>query len=308
MSVATTAASAQNISTFPRPDRFYPLPIRSYLVKIRPFSNSSSSPALLSQARRFGFVQMRTVPCQKASRWQVGGLLSGDSVDESPRRDVSGQLSLDELLSVAEVLCILPPAIYSIGCLVASLLPGVAKPFQVSSGNKFFVCQYFFFVGAVVIGNLVRWKQWQRMYRVNEKGVNVDLVQRIEKVEQDLRSSVKIAQVLSRQLEKLGIRFRLTRKALKDPISEKHKQGSKWSLKECHGFCILAVNVTSVILNKNSEATQALAVQEAVLERELGEIQKVLLAMQEILATLPQDYDDIVQLLCDSVPFDSGVT
>ncbi|XP_073103601.1 uncharacterized protein [Elaeis guineensis] len=257
MSVATTAASAQNISTIARPDRFYPPPLRSYLVKIHPFSNSSSSPALFSQARRFGFVQMRMVSCRKASWWQVGALLSGDSVDKSPRRDVSGQLSLDELLSVAEALCIVPPAIYSIGCLVASLLPGVAKPFQVSSGNKFFVCQYFLFVGAVVIGNLVRWKQWQRMYRVNEKGVNVDLIQRIDKVEQDMRSSVKIVQVLSRQLEKLGIRFRLTRKALKDPISE-----------------------TAALAQKNSDATRALAVQEAVLERELGEIQKVLLAMQ----------------------------
>ncbi|XP_073103602.1 uncharacterized protein [Elaeis guineensis] len=229
MSVATTAASAQNISTIARPDRFYPPPLRSYLVKIHPFSNSSSSPALFSQARRFGFVQMRMVSCRKASWWQVGALLSGDSVDKSPRRDVSGQLSLDELLSVAEALCIVPPAIYSIGCLVASLLPGVAKPFQ-----------------------------WQRMYRVNEKGVNVDLIQRIDKVEQDMRSSVKIVQVLSRQLEKLGIRFRLTRKALKDPISE-----------------------TAALAQKNSDATRALAVQEAVLERELGEIQKVLLAMQE---------------------------
>lgn len=144
----------------------------------------------------------------------------GASIDESPQRDISGQLSSDELLSVAEVLCMLPPAIYSIGCLVASMLPGAAKPFQVSSGNKFFVCQYFLLVGAVVIGILVRWRQWQRMYRVNENRVTLDLVQRVEKVEQDLRSSVTIVRMLSRQLEKLGIRFRVTRKASKQPINE----------------------------------------------------------------------------------------
>ena len=71
----------------------------------------------------------------------------------------------------------------------------------------------------MVIGNLVRWRQWQRMFRVNENGVNADLVQRVEKVEQDLQSSVTIVRML-RHLEKLGIRFRVARKALKEPINE----------------------------------------------------------------------------------------
>ncbi|KAK4840841.1 hypothetical protein QYF36_019527 [Acer negundo] len=61
-----------------------------------------------------------------------------------------------------------------------------------------------------------------------------------------------------RVLEKLGIRFRVTRKALKEPISQ-----------------------TATLAQKNSEATRTLAMQEEVLEKELGEIQKVLLAMQE---------------------------
>ncbi|XP_010939682.1 uncharacterized protein [Elaeis guineensis] len=258
MSVATAAISAQNSSTVPHPDRLYPLPIRRNPVKILPFSNFSPSPALLSQARWFVFTQRRAVPCWKASRWQTGVWLSGESVDESPQRDVPGQLSLNKLLSVAEVLCIVPPAIYSIGCLVGSVLPGVAKPFQVSLGNRFFVCQYFLLVSALVIGSLIRWRQWQRLYRVNENGVNADLVRRVEKVEQDLQSSVTMVRVLSRQLEKLGIRLRVTRKALKEPINE-----------------------TAALAQKNSEATRALALQEDILERELGEIQKVLLAMQE---------------------------
>lgn len=37
---------------------------------------------------------------------------------------------------------------------------------------------------------------------------------------------------------------------------------------------------TAALTQKNSKATQALAVQEEILEKELGEIQKVLLAMQ----------------------------
>ena len=37
---------------------------------------------------------------------------------------------------------------------------------------------------------------------------------------------------------------------------------------------------TAALAQKNSEATRALAVQEDILEKELGEIQKVLLAMQ----------------------------
>ena len=54
----------------------------------------------------------------------------------------------------------------------------------------------------------------------NETGMSFDLIRRIEKVEDDLRSSVKIIRVLSRQLEKLGIKFRVTRKTLKEPIAE----------------------------------------------------------------------------------------
>lgn len=39
---------------------------------------------------------------------------------------------------------------------------------------------------------------------------------------------------------------------------------------------------TAALAQKNSEATRALAVQEDILEKELGEIQKVLLAMQVV--------------------------
>lgn len=51
-------------------------------------------------------------------------------------------------------------------------------------------------------------------------GLEVNLLERIEKLEEDLRSSATVVRVLSRQLEKLGVRFRVTRKGLKDPIAE----------------------------------------------------------------------------------------
>ncbi|KAG2305575.1 hypothetical protein Bca52824_034226 [Brassica carinata] len=90
------------------------------------------------------------------------------------------------------------------------------------------------------------------------KGEGTNLIRRLEKLEEDLKTSTTIVRVLSRHLEKLGIRFRVTRKALKEPISE-----------------------TAALAQKNSEATRVLAAQQEILEKELGEIQKVLLAMQD---------------------------
>ncbi|KAF2283984.1 hypothetical protein GH714_017759 [Hevea brasiliensis] len=130
----------------------------------------------------------------------------------------------------------------------------------VIGSNKAFAWGLVVMVSGMVIGAWIRRRQWLRFCRVTvrEGRESVNLVERIEKLEEDLRSSATIIRVLSRQLEKLGIRFRITRKALKEPIAE-----------------------TAVLAKKNSEATRALAVQEDILEKELGEIQKVLLAMQE---------------------------
>ncbi|XP_072981148.1 uncharacterized protein [Typha angustifolia] len=258
MSASITSASARTPSSLHRRHRFYVIPNSWCRLRSPPLSNCPL-PAVYSKKSSFAPIQKRAFSSGKnASRWRIGVYLSGESIDGSRARDLPGQLSLDSFLSAVELLCILPPTIYSIGCLVGAVLPAAAKTFHVSAGNKFFVFQYYLLVGAVVIGSLIRWRQWQRFYRVNEKGGSVDLIERIEKVEEDLRSSATIVRVLSRQLEKLGIRFRVTRKALKEPIAE-----------------------TAALAQKNSEATRALAMQEDILEKELGEIQKVLLAMQE---------------------------
>lgn len=74
---------------------------------------------------------------------------------------------------------------------------------------------------AVGIGAWIRRRQWGRVCRESVKGgMEVNLFERIEKLEEDLRSSATIIRVLSRQLEKLWIRFRVTRKSLKEPIAE----------------------------------------------------------------------------------------
>ncbi|KAJ6353706.1 hypothetical protein OIU76_002680 [Salix suchowensis] len=78
-------------------------------------------------------------------------------------------------------------------------------------------------VSGVVIGAWIRRRQWWRICRETgrEGGRgSLNLAGRIEKLEEDMRSSATIIRVLSRQLEKLGIRFRVTRKALKEPIVE----------------------------------------------------------------------------------------
>lgn len=178
---------------------------------------------------------------------------------------VNGQVSaeyefnFDGFLSILEFLCLLSSAVVAIGFAVNSWVLGSQKWL----GNRVLAAQCVVLVGGVIIGSVIRKRQWSRicMNKFSRSGSDlkgVNLLERIEKVEEDLRSSATIIRVLTRQLEKLGIRFRVTRKTLKDPITE-----------------------AAMLAQKNSEATRALALQGERLEKELGEIQKVLLAMQD---------------------------
>lgn len=178
------------------------------------------------------------------------------------QRDSNGvnKPSFDTFLSIAEVLCLASSAIFAIGFVVNYVVSGSQNAITVWLGNRVFVWQVVALAGGAVIGAWIRRRQWSRICREEDKagGRDFNLVERIEKLEEDLRNSTTIIRVLSRQLEKLGIRFRVTRRSLKDPIAE-----------------------TAALAQKNSEATRALAVHEDILENELGEIQKVLLAMQD---------------------------
>ncbi|KAJ0040609.1 hypothetical protein Pint_27604 [Pistacia integerrima] len=168
--------------------------------------------------------------------------------------------NLDSVLSVFEFVCLVSSTVIAIGFFVnysilgTKVLVGLMGKRVLASGVVALVC-------GVWTGAVLRRRQLWRIGREKGGAVgsgSVNLVERIERLEEDLRSYATIIRVLSRQLEKLGIRFRVTRKALKEPITQ-----------------------AATLAQKNSEATRALAMQEDILEKELGEIQKVLLAMQE---------------------------
>ncbi|EPS65009.1 hypothetical protein M569_09773, partial [Genlisea aurea] len=109
----------------------------------------------------------------------------------------------------------------------------------------------------LAVGVLIRRRQWSRICGAGVRRAP-DLLDRVEKLEEELRSYTRIIQALARHLEKLGIRFRVSRKTLRQPIAE-----------------------TAELVQRTTEAVQELATREDILEKELVEIQKILLAMQE---------------------------
>ncbi|CAA6658846.1 unnamed protein product [Spirodela intermedia] len=210
-------------------------------------SVSGSRPRLLSYSSRHAcrahaWCVLHVVPFRSRTlslsrhQWRLRAFVSGEADDGVQRRQKLDQASFDDVLVFVETLCIAPSVVFAIGGVVSLVFPSVVKPLQSSLGNALFAWQFVLLVGAVAIGKMIRQRQWQRFCRDN--GASVNLLDRIEK--------------------KLGIRFRVTRRTLKEPISE-----------------------TAALAQKNSEATRALAMHEDILEKELGEIQKVLLAMQE---------------------------
>ncbi|XP_004504099.1 uncharacterized protein [Cicer arietinum] len=171
-------------------------------------------------------------------------------------KHVTGDSNFDSFLSFLELSCLLSSVIVSASVAVIAVWK---KELFVAIGNRVSPWSVLLLVVGVLTGALIRRRKWRQTvvdggFPVSE----VNFLQRMEKLEEDLRSSAMVVRVLSRQLEKLGIRFRVTRKSLKEPITE-----------------------TAALAQKNSEAARALAMQSDILEKELGEIQKVLLAMQE---------------------------
>lgn len=170
------------------------------------------------------------------------------------KRVVSSDHNFDSLLSAVELSCLVSSAIVSVDLAVN----GSKNWLLMVSGNKVSVVWGVLMLMsgvAVGLGAWIRRRQWRRLGRESGKG---GLMERVEKLEEDLRSTMRVLRVLSRHAEKLGKRIRGTRHALKDPITQ-----------------------SATVAQKNSEATRAVAVQYEILEKEIREIQKVLLAMQE---------------------------
>ncbi|KAL6993167.1 hypothetical protein U1Q18_011284 [Sarracenia purpurea var. burkii] len=244
------------------PNSNSPINVHITSLKLPPFfisslrKSSSSSPHLripwTQSSNQTRFISFKT------HHWPVKVFNSDRTVQKAD--GINSIINLDAFLSIVEFLCLASSAVISIGFAVKSAIPSLQKPVFALLGDRVFVWQFVILVGAVAIGGSIRRRQWSRICADCSKTGNsgVNLAERIEKLEEDLRSSATIIKVLSRHVEKLGTRFRDTRKALKEPISE-----------------------AVALAQKNSEATRALAVQADILEKELSEIQKVLLAMQQ---------------------------
>lgn len=171
--------------------------------------------------------------------------------------DGSRGFDFDAFLSIAELGCLVSSVVIVAGCVVNWMFLRQQNVGLVVFGNRVLV---WLLAGAVAVGALIRRQQWRRIggLEVKSGAESGNVVERIEKLEENLKSTTRFVRMLSRQLEKLGIRFRVTKKAMKEPIDE-----------------------TAALCQKNSEATRALALQADILEKELGEIQKFLLAMQD---------------------------
>ncbi|KAG4391400.1 hypothetical protein GLYMA_05G176600v4 [Glycine max] len=131
---------------------------------------------------------------------------------------VAGVSNFDSLLSLLEFSCLLSSAVASAA---AAVVAGSKNELLVGIGTRAAPFGGALLVVGVLVGAWIRRRQWRRAcVETGKGGLEVNLLERIEKLEEDMRSSATVVRVLSRQLEKLGVRFRVTRKALKDPIAE----------------------------------------------------------------------------------------
>ena len=143
------------------------------------------------------------------------------SISEGAGRRDGDDFDIDSLLSAAELFCLVTSLLASVGFALNCVKASSKSVFLAVFGDRILVGAILFLVAGVAIGAWIRRRQWNRIYRETAKGVlEVNLVERTNKLEEDLRNSATLIRVLSRQLEKLGNRFRDTRKALKKPVEE----------------------------------------------------------------------------------------
>lgn len=145
----------------------------------------------------------------------------GDSQQQANGND-SGSTDFDAFLSVVEFFSLASSAGV---CVYVAVRCGLEKGGGLGFlWSRIVAWQFVVLVSGLAAGAALRRRQWRRICgrgvsrRAASGGAN--LLERVEKLEEDLRSASTIVQALSRRLEKLGIRFRLTRKALKEPIAQ----------------------------------------------------------------------------------------
>lgn len=129
-----------------------------------------------------------------------------------------GGFNFDSLLSAIELSCLFSSAVVSVGLAASGSSKNVLM--TTVNGNSVGVGVLWvvlILVGGVVVRAWIRNRQWRRIRR---ESLKVGLVKRIEKLEEELRSSKTVVRVLSRHVEKLGKRFRVTQHDLKGPITQ----------------------------------------------------------------------------------------
>ncbi|MCO5611181.1 hypothetical protein L7F22_065431 [Adiantum nelumboides] len=194
-------------------------------VTCQPFSWMSASRARLLKAARLS--NLRNIISSASATNLNDDLLTGTPLKEkSPR-----QLNADAILVVSEGICI---SIASVSCLASFIMHESQDSRLVQScllepimprKADLPVWQTFFLLAALIINSILRARQWQsRGHFMNSTSKLVvadsNVEGRVLKLEEDIASSVTIIRVLSKQLEKLAVRFRVTRQTLRDPIQE----------------------------------------------------------------------------------------
>lgn len=147
-------------------------------------------------------------------RARASSPLGSSSYDEETDSD-GGGFDFSGFVSLAEAVCILSSAAVSVVLAANYAAAGEIGKKVLSLGFVGLLC-------SVASGSWLRRRQWMRICKGarGEGDGGRDLIRRLEKLEEDLKTSTNVVRVLSRHLEKLGIRFRVTRKALKEPVSE----------------------------------------------------------------------------------------
>lgn len=178
----------------------------------------SSTSIQFSKSPHFHFLKYQ-IPCKSLNPFHslIKAFESDNLGRYDNREDNIRNLDFDAFLSIAELLCLVSSAVISFGFILKP-----QKPIFVWLGNKVSVCQFMLLAGGILIGAVIRSRQWRRVCMGFSKPgrLEVNVVDRIEKLEEDIRSSVVLVRAMSKQLEKLGIRFRVTRRTLRDPIAE----------------------------------------------------------------------------------------
>ncbi|KAL3687306.1 hypothetical protein R1sor_013615 [Riccia sorocarpa] len=236
---------------------------------------------------RFGRGKIRvsnTVNCQQRQDSQGVVETKNESGILQSRKDKGGDGT--KFLSVTEGVCILAAgASYAASVIqkskqTASVAAEPAVPHILYKFRDLSAWQVPALWGALVINAILRAISTRSSVNRTErkwaeksiKDFTVD--QRIGKLEDDMQSLAGISQALSRHLEKLGVRFRLTRRTLQDPIRE-----------------------TATLALKTSEVVSALASREDRLEAELLETRRELQETQKLLVSLQESQQKQLALL-----------